>query len=368
MSALRVVRAGWTPLLLIGGLVLLHLVITGSGSVFYKDELERMFLILILVLGLQLFSGNSGILSFGHVALMAVGAYSSALLTIPTETKQATFTAMPHFLSSWIFPTELSPLAGTLVGAGVAALLAVLFAVPIARLAGVAAVIATVAMLVVVSVTISQTPTVTGGTNTMIGVPQTTTPTMTLIVLVLVLLGVWAFKQSRHGLRLQASRDDERAAMAVGIWVAYERFVAFALSGFVCGLAGALYAHYFIAFSYLDFYFPLTFLTIAMLVVGGTRSVTGAVTGCLFVTVVVVACQRAEVNGVGGLDIPSGTANLVLALALLAALILRPNGITGGREIPWPRRWGRNAPQPASRVWPAGSTTEAPTPPASTIS
>lgn len=338
MNALRILRAGWTPLLLVGGLVILHLVVTGSGSVFYKDELERMSLIMILVLGLQLFSGNSGILSFGHVALMAVGAYSSALLTIPTATKEATFTQMPNWLSSWIFPAELSPVLGMLAGAGFAAVLAIVFAFPIARLAGVAAVIATLAVLIVVSVTISQTPTVTGGTNTMIGVPQTTTPTMTLIVLVLVLLGTYAFKQSRFGLRLQASRDDERAAMAVGIWVARERFIAFALSGFVCGLAGALYAHYFIAFSYLDFYFALTFLSIAMLVVGGLRSVTGAVVGCVFMTVIVVACQRAEVNGLAGLDIPSGTANLVLALALLAALILRPDGITSGREIPWPRR------------------------------
>jgi branched-chain amino acid transport system permease protein len=349
MSAVRrTLRAGWTPLVLILALVILHLVITTSGSAFYKDELERMFLIMIFVLGLQLFSGNSGILSFGHVALMAIGAYSSALLTIPSATKEATFTAMPHWLSSWIFPAELSPVLGMLVGAGFAALLAVVFAVPIARLAGVAAVIATLAVLIVVSGTISQTPTVTGGTNTMIGVPQTTTPTMTLIVLVLVLLGTFAFKQSGHGLRLQASRDDERAAMAVGIWVPYERFVAFALSGFVCGLAGALYAHYFIAFSYLDFYFPLTFLTIAMLVVGGLRSVTGAVVGTVFMTVIVVAVQRAEVNGVAGIDPPSGTANLVLALALLAALILRPDGITGGREIPWPRRRAKTLSPPAS--------------------
>ncbi|WP_272473557.1 hypothetical protein [Baekduia alba] len=95
---------------------------------------------------------------------------------------------------------------------------------------------------------------------------------------------------------------------------------------------------------------------------------TGPVAGCVFMTVIVVACQRAEVNGVSGLDIPSSTANLVLALALLAALIVRPSGITGGREIPWPHAaGGRRGRQPASRCGVLDQA-ETPTPPASTIS
>ena len=107
----------------------------------------------------------------------------------------------------------------------------------------------------------------------------------------------------------------------------------------MCGVAGALYGHYFITFSYLDFYFDLTFLTIAMLVVGGMASVSGAVAGTCFLTVIYVFFQRFEVNGISGTTVPSGTADVVMALALLVALILRPKGLTGGREIPWPGDW-----------------------------
>ena len=85
-------RTMWTPLLLSASMVLVWLVITQIvDQVFYSDEAEKYFLRLLIVLALQMFSGNSGILSFGQVAFVAVGAYTSALLTIPTAIKQFTF-------------------------------------------------------------------------------------------------------------------------------------------------------------------------------------------------------------------------------------------------------------------------------------
>jgi branched-chain amino acid transport system permease protein len=125
--------------------------------------------------------------------------------------------------------------------------------------------------------------------------------------------------------------------------VPIERAVAWVLSGFVVGVAGALYGHYFVTFGPDDFYFNQGFnivlVSIAMLVVGGMSSVTGAVAGCYFITVIYEAFRRWEVNGLGGVRPPSGTANFVLAAILLATLILRPRGLTGGKEIPWPGDW-----------------------------
>jgi branched-chain amino acid transport system permease protein len=126
--------------------------------------------------------------------------------------------------------------------------------------------------------------------------------------------------------------------------VSVERAIAWTLSGFVVGVAGALYGHYFGGtFGPDDFFFNngfnIVLLSIAMLVVGGMTSVTGAVVGCYFVTVVYEVFRRWEVNGLGSAKPPSGTANLVLALVLLVTLVLRPKGITGGKEIPWPAEW-----------------------------
>jgi branched-chain amino acid transport system permease protein len=344
----RYLRLSWTPLVLGVVIVVTYTLVEAGGDIFYQQEAERLFIRLMLVLGLHMFTGNSGVVSFGHVAFMAAGAYSSALLTIPPEVKEFTFTDMPNYLSSWIFPAELGGVAGTLAGAAVAGALAALFAIPIARLAGISAAIATVAILVIANVFISQTPSVTLGTDVITGIPQTTTLQNTMIWLLIVLGVAYGFQQSRHGLRLRATRENEDAAKSVGINVRTERYIAFWLSGVVFGVAGALYAHYFVGFSHADFYFDLTFIIIAMLVVGGMTSVTGAVVGTYLLTVVYVGVQRIEVNGLAGVEPPSGSANLMLALVLLVALVARPAGITGGHEIPWPGRRSRRGRRPGA--------------------
>jgi branched-chain amino acid transport system permease protein len=348
-----VLRTIWTPLFLSGVMIAVWLFVTYAiNDIFYEQEAEKLFLRLLIVLALQMFSGNSGILSFGQVAFMAVGAYTSALLTIPTAIKQFTFLSMPGHLKDLVFPAQFGALEGTLAGGVAALVVACVFGIPIVRLIGVAAGIATLAILVAMNVFIQQTSSITRGTSTQIGVPQTTTLRSTLVWVIITIVVAFLFKQSRNGLRLRATRENDRAARSVGVSVPRERYIAFALSGLVCGIAGALYGHYFITFSYLDFYFDLTFLTIAMLVVGGMGSVSGAVTGTCFLTVIYVFFQRFEVNGMLGTTVPSGTADVVMAFALLVALILRPKGLTAGREIPWPGDWRlpqrwRRRPEPA---------------------
>ena len=156
-------------------LVVTWALVDAYGGVIYKGYAVRMFLNLLVVLALQIFSGNSGVLSFGHATFIAMGAYLSALLTIPPEQKTFQFLTMPHWLSSWIFPANLSALEGVLAGAGLAAVVAALLAPPVIRLAGVQAGIATLAILVMDNVFNTQTTSITRGTSTLIGVPQTTT-------------------------------------------------------------------------------------------------------------------------------------------------------------------------------------------------
>ncbi|MDX6597331.1 MAG: branched-chain amino acid transport system permease protein, partial [Gaiellales bacterium] len=129
-----ILRTIWTPLLLSVFMVAIWLVVTHIvDDVFYTQEAEKFFLRLLVVLALQMFCGNSGILSFGQVAFMAVGAYTSALLTIPTAIKQFTFLSMPTALKDIVFPAQLSALEGTLVGGLAALVVALVFGVPIVR-------------------------------------------------------------------------------------------------------------------------------------------------------------------------------------------------------------------------------------------
>lgn len=340
----RYLKLAWTPLVLSALILVTLAVVQGVGDVTLEEDAMRLFLFMILVLGWQLFSGNSGIMSFGHIAFMAVGAYFAALLTMSPTLKEGTFADMPRFLASWIHPAQLGLLEAMLAGAALAAVIAAIFGIAVARLQGVAAAIATLAVLVIMNTFILQTPSLTGGSDVLVGVPRETTPGFAAIVLVVVIFGVYGFKQSRHGLRLRASRENEGAARSVAVNVRLERYLAFVLAGFVCGLGGALYAHYFTGFAPPDFYFELTFIIVAMLVVGGMHSVSGAVVGAYFLSIVYLGARRGEVDGVFGVVPPSGTANLLLAVALLLVLLLRPQGITGGREVPWPDAWRRKAP------------------------
>jgi branched-chain amino acid transport system permease protein len=364
------VRRAWVPFFLCVVVVASWALVEAMDKNVYTRTTVLMFVLLIVVLGLQIFSGNSGVLSFGHIAFMSVGAYASALLTIPEDVKEFTFLDMPQFLRSWIFPAKLGTLAGTLAGAGAALIVALLTAPAIVRRAGVQAGIGTLAILVIVNVFTIQTESVTRGTSTMIGVPDTTTFLQVMVWALVFIVVAYAFQQSRFGLELRATRENERAARSVGVRVPVARAIAWVLSGFVVGVAGSLYGHFFVTFSPLDFYFDITFLTIVMLIVGGMTSVTGAVVGVYFITFIRELFRRWEVDGFAGVTPPSGTANLVLAAVLLVTLILRPRGITAGKEISWPGDWSmprfgrRHRKEPAQPAVAPDAAVEAPTSPA----
>lgn len=326
------------PCLLV--LVLTLLVSTGSAAL--NRTLVLSLIYLLLVVGLYSFVGLSGVFSFGHMSFMAVGAYAGALLTMPVAIKELTLPALPGFLAS----SELSALPAALVAGAVAAALALVLAVPLMRLSGLQAGLATVALLIITRVVASNWDQVTGGSAGLAGVPAKTTLTSALIWALVAIVAVWGFQESRLGLRLRASREDEVAARAIGIGLFRERTAAFALSAFLVGVGGALFAGQQGNVTPDQFYISITFLTLAMLVVGGMSSLAGAVIGAVAVAAVQELLRNVE-SGVdlGLLHIPArpGLTEVGLALFLLLILILRPDGITGGHEIRWPRRAGDEA-------------------------
>ena len=107
------------------------------------------------------------------------------------------------------------------------------------------------------------------------------------------------------------------------------------------GVAGALFGMFIGSFNPDAFFLNITFLMIAMLVIGGTTSLAGAVVGTLAISAVSEFLRRVE----GGVDLgfvhvsaQPGLREVALALAMLAILIFRPRGLMGGRELGWPFR------------------------------
>jgi branched-chain amino acid transport system permease protein len=320
-------------------LVLLVAVLNGVGSAVLDRTVVVGLLSLMIVLGMSTFVGNSGVVSFGHISFVLLGAYVSGLLTIPAALKVALFPDPPGLLD-WVYSGETSFAVGVLAAAVVCGLVGAIVSVPIVRLTGVQAGAATLAVFVIVQNLVAETDSVTRGTSTLIGVPVKTTVLVATVAAVVMIWVALAYKLSTRGLRLRAARDDAVAARATGIGVERERTFAFILSAALVGVAGAFYGHFLGSFSPTAFALPVTFLTIAMLVIGGMSSVSGATVGVLFVTVVSDLLRRVEVNGLGPLPPGKtpGLTEIVISLIIIATLVFRPQGIVGARELGMPRR------------------------------
>jgi branched-chain amino acid transport system permease protein len=162
-----------------------------------------------------------------------------------------------------------------------------------------------------------------------------------VVFAVITIFAVYLFKESRIGLRLRATRDDHYAAASIGINMVVMRWLAFIASAFIAGIGGGLWAHFITSFTPYSFYLTETFVVLAMLVIGGPYSVSGAVVGTLVVTAVRELLRGIE-NQVNILQIfPEGFfgfTEVVLAIVLILILIYRPTGIMGSREVHWPGR------------------------------
>jgi branched-chain amino acid transport system permease protein len=335
---LRLLRRAW-PLIAVVVPTVVIVLIGFQESEVLQRRITTMLMNMVLVIGLYIFAGNSGVLSFGHVAFAAIGAYATAIFTIPPDKKDF---LLPH-LPTLIRHSDLGAVPAALVVGAIAAAFAGVIGIPLMRLKGLTAALGLFAVLMIVNAVALHWEAVTRGTLSVFGVPTETTMTRALIVAVGAMVVAYLFQESTVGLKLRASRENEAAARSIGVNIVRERWIALVLSAFVVGVSGFLWAQFLGAFNPNVFFLNMTFITIAMLVIGGLNSLAGAVFG----TIVVSALAEGLRNVEGGVDfgiarIPPrpGLAELGLAIAMLLILIFRSNGISAGNEVPWPR-WAR---------------------------
>jgi branched-chain amino acid transport system permease protein len=289
-----------------------------------------------IVVAIYVFVGNSGVLSFGQISFAAVGAFAAGVMTIPLESKSG---VLPD-----LFPVlrdhTIGNVPSLLLAAAVGGAFALVVGLPLMRLSGLAAGIATFAVLEITHNLLREWTRIGPGATTLSLVPETTGPLQATLGALAVVAVAFAYQRSRLGRKLRATREDPAAAQAVGISMHRQRLWAFTLSGALAGFAGGLYVHMLGSITSEQVYLELTFLTLAMLVVGGATSLLGAVVGALVVSGVDSFLGEAEQGvglGVGTLDLPTGTRLVIVAALMALVLILRPSGLTGGRELQLPR-------------------------------
>ncbi len=326
----------WPLLALLVPLALVAL-LGSQAPVVLQRVITEAFIRLVMVVGLYIFIGNSGVLSFGHGAFMMLGAYASAWTVTPLKVKKIMMANLPDLLKT----AELPPAAGAGLAMLWAALIAFVVGIPLMQLTGIAASIGTFSVLMIVYVIFSNWDSLTGGTSSLIGLPIYANIWVAFGCAAGTMTIAYLFQSTRLCLALRAAREDEAAARSVGIHVHRVRLAAFVLSAAVVALGGVLQVHFLGTANVAQFYLGVTFLTLAMLVVGGSRSLAGAVAGTALIAVVSELLRRVESGfSLFGLAIkaPPGLLEVGLALVLLLVLVFRPKGITGGREIPLPRK------------------------------
>jgi len=351
-----------TPIVLSLVLVLIALVATAFHSSSFDRTVVDLLIRVVFVVGLYIFIGNSGVVSFGHAAFMMIGAYATGWQDCCSMTKSFFMPGLPQFM----LDTTVPPPIATFISGLFAAFFALLVGAAIMRLSGIAASIATFAMLVVVNVVYSNWDSVTAGTSTMTGIPAFTDRWVALLVAVFAIFVAYLYQISRFGLMLRTSREDEIAAKASGVDVIGQRLLAFILSAFFAGLAGSLYAHFLGTISVNAFYLDLTFITLAMLVVGGMNSLSGAVIGVVCISALVEILRQLERGieiGSASIALPGGAQEIGLGIAMVLVLIFRQRGITGNQEITWPLSRAMEKPERTRDVDRAQTTS--PPPPAS---
>ena len=301
---------------------------TVSGP--HQLEFATALVMVGVVVALYTFVGHSGVISFGHISFVAAGAYLAGLAAIDPATKDFTtpglFPVLRHAQTGLVQSLALAALAGGVY--------AVVVGLPLMRLSGLPAGIATFAVLGITYDVLSYWGKIGPGSQTLTGVPEASTWAICAGVVIIV-VAAYGYQRSRYGRMLRATREDPAAARASGISIYRQRLLSFALSGALAGLAGGLYVHQLGLLTPDLFYLDLTFVTLAMLVFGGIGSLWGAVVGALAISALNSFLGDAE-NSVDigfHLSVPNGTRLVTLGAVMALVLILRPQGLTGGREF-----------------------------------
>lgn len=285
----------------------------------------------IICLGLNVQWGMTGLFNVGIAAFVAVGAYTSAILTTPPSADRFGGFDLPIPVG-WLGAALASALLSWAVGALTIRLRADYLA------------IATFGVAVTVQLCMLNLQPITGGAFGIGFIPRPFSSLqenallfslanawMMIAVVLALYLALEHLARSPWGRVLRAIREDETAAQALGKRPVRFRLQAFALGGAIMGLAGAAQAH-FIGFIAPDNYMPiLTFQVWAMLIVGGSGNNRGAIAGAILVWGL-WALSAATVSSFVPPDQQARAASLqivAIGVGLCLMLLWRPRGLFG---------------------------------------
>ncbi len=311
--------------ILISALLLLYL-FPLFGSYYLVSFINLLSISIIVVLGLQIVSGFCGQISFGQAAFMAVGAYTSAILTIR------------YGVSFWL----ALPLSGIMAGA-----VGIIGGAPSLRIKGMYLAMATIAIHFVVIWLILHMQ-ITGSFKGLYPQPPSiggfefdTDERMFYIIVTVMMIMTYAARnlmRSKVGRAFVAIRDNDLAGEVMGVNLYYYKLLAFFISCFYAGVAGSLWAHLITVVNAEQFTLLHALEYVGMLIIGGMGSVPGVFFGVLFIRILnelVMFASPALAKAVPWLgSSPAASLGLIaFGLAMAVFLVFEPRGLAHRWEI-----------------------------------
>ncbi len=338
----------------IAGSVILFTLVVASGLVYQSqfggvgERLITMALIdAIIVLGMQVFIGNTGILSFGHIGFGAIAGYAFAVSAISPVEKMKRIPDAPFGLTD----VNVDPLLAVLIALAATLVVALVVGLGLARSGAesgaVSATVITLALLFVTHEVARNWPAVTGGDRAGLSfrIGGTLNGRVAIYVaLFLAILVARLYAQSRGGRLAVAAREDDLAARAMGVNPLVQQMVALLISVAIVSVGASLRVYEKGSILPGDFFFNLTLVTLVMLVVGGRRSVSGALLGVAVITAGRELARRLgqdgfEMFGVGLDGAPldwifrENLKTVFLGVSMLGFMIWRPSGLLDDWEL-----------------------------------
>ena len=287
----------------------------------------------ILAVSLNLVNGFTGQFSIGHAGFMALGAYGSAMFSLHVGqgwVAGLTAAGVPPVVAQGFALVLALALGGLL-----AACAGWLVGLPSLRLRGDYLAIVTLGFGEIIRVILTNVNAV-GAARGLAGIPGWVNFFWVGVGVAAVVFLSVHLANSTHGRALFAIRDDEVAAEALGVDTTRYKVTAFVLGAFFAGVAGGLFAHY---LSYLNpnsFTFIKSIEVIAMVVLGGLGSISGAVLAAIVLTVLPEVLRPVQQYRM-----------VIYSLMLIVLMITRPQGLLGTRELPLGRWFRRRPPRAA---------------------
>jgi branched-chain amino acid transport system permease protein len=277
----------------------------------------------ILASSLNLINGFAGQFSLGHAGFMALGAYTSAVITSSLHVSPGTMVSYPLFALALICGGLVASVFGLLVG------------IPSLRLKGDYLAITTLGLGEIIRVII-QSLDFLGAARGFTGIAKLADFFWVYAVVAIVIFTIANLVRSTYGKGFLAVRDDEIAAEAVGVDATRYKIIAFITGAFFAGIAGGLYAHFVTYINPSQFGFLRSFEIVVMVVVGGMGNIAGVILAAAVLTILPEALRSVAQYRM-----------VIYALLLVVIMISRPQGLFGQR-LDWSRvwRWVSRRPSP----------------------